>query len=155
VRAALQDQFGEDNLAPPPPPEEEEPANVELDDDDEKKPVLGAGPSKRRRTDEGADEGADDVKVAGPAPAPAEPQEPPRTELYKVQVKHDETRAVCALFRDDGDTTSYRFSLDVASQDDALRQRLLRLLTRVIDASTPLDTEARLRRTRPGPAAAL
>lgn len=120
VRSALVDQFGEDGVSPA--------LDEELDD---VKPKL--------------DEGDHDE-----AAAPNEKLRPP---LLKLKVAHDDARAVCTLSRIDRlypngsstpDDSAVRYSLDVASEDDTLRQRLLRLVNRVLDASTPVDTASKL-----------
>ncbi|KAJ8613827.1 hypothetical protein CTAYLR_004916 [Chrysophaeum taylorii] len=127
VRTALVEQFGDDNVNPP----------------DEKKTTEKQKKEEKKKNDDG------DTNVE------EEEEEVPRrrTELLKLQVAHDEARAVCTLFQHEDDLPAYRFSVDVASEDDALRQRLLKLLNRVLRASTPLETYYPQKKTKTPPRA--
>jgi len=59
--------------------------------------------------------------------------------LLRLRIIHDEASAICTLF----DHGAPRFRVDVASDDDALRHRLQRLLTHILAASTPIDVTGR------------
>lgn len=134
VTQLLVEQFGADGVRVV---SDEDDVVVKTEDDDKKAPKADEDKKPSKADDDDAavvpmDQGDDD-------------QPPNRDTMLRLRVVQDEATAVCTLFRehedtDDADFPRRRFSVDVASDDDTLRQRLLRLLRKMLEATAPLDT---------------